>query len=157
MKTLILTFTLVFYLSTNVAISQQLERQVIASSGSSSTNSFTIGEVMVSSRNLQVTPGFHQGDVAVDTPLRAVDITNELTVFPVPTQDVLTVKGIDFDSEGTNASLFSADGRRLNIKVESGLNRMIIDLRSLPAGNYYLKLDNSINQTFASYKILKIN
>ena len=84
MKTLILTFTLVFYLSTNVAISQQLERQVIASLGSSSTNSFTIGEVMVSSSNLQVTAGFHQGDVAVDAPLGAVDITNELTVFLNP-------------------------------------------------------------------------
>ena len=157
MKIPLIVFALVFCLNASVMNAQSLERQVIASAGSNSTNGFTIGEVIVSNENLEVTAGFQQGILSEDPPLGVEDITNKLTVFPVPTKDILTVQGEDFSALNTNATLFSVEGKRMKIKVESESNHLRIDLESLPSGNYFLKLDDAVNQKIANYKILKIN
>lgn len=145
-----------FWFSASVMNAQSLERQVIASAGSNMNHGFTIGEVVVSFGNLKITTGFQQGILEQDAPLNIEDITKELTVYPVPTKDILNIQGENFSAKNTHVTLFSGEGRMVEIDVESGPNHLRIDLNSLPAGNYYLKLDNSIDNKIANYKILKI-
>ncbi len=135
---------------------QQLDRQVIATAGLSATSSYTIGEVIVNSSKLQVIAGFQQPEFIEAPALGVKDITRELTVFPVPTRDELTIRGLNFSGNTTKALLYSLEGRKMSVQVESTTNEMKLNLDQLPSGNYFLTLQDPINQTTAKFKILKI-
>jgi hypothetical protein len=148
---------LYFLLSAQFSQAQQLERQVIASSGSNSIgNSFTLGEVVPSVINLRVIAGFQQPQFMGKLLTAIRDISHELQVYPVPTQDIVTIKGKDFDSRTTNAILYTVEGKQAQIGMEQFHNEMKLDLGNLPSGSYYLTLTNQTNLTTAKYKILKI-
>jgi len=79
---------------------QVLERQVIATTGGGTTaHSFTMGEVLISSQQLEVTVGFQQPAFleAGEEPLGLQDITSQLNVYPTPTINELTINGDLFD------------------------------------------------------------
>jgi len=136
---------------------QQLDRQVIASAGSSdASSSFTIGEVIVSSDNLEVVAGFQQPSfLTEDEPLGITDITSKLNVFPIPTKSVVTINGEYFDGIETKTILYTIDGKRVEVVPERFQNELKLDLSDLPSGYYYLSLFNKKSNTIAKYKILK--
>jgi len=156
MKVLLIVALSVFCFSVSITNAQSLERQVIATAGSNMDNGFIIGEVLVSSGNLKVAAGFQQGILNQNTSLNVEDITQKLTVYPVPTKDILNIRGENFSAENTNVTLFSVEGRKVEVRVESGADYLRISLGSLPAGKYYLKLEDYLNSKIANYKILKI-
>ena len=136
---------------------QQLDRQIIASAGMTNTaGSFTIGEVIVLTNNLQVISGFQQPEFITSVLSSVKDITDELSVYPVPTRNAITIKGKDFQPESTIATLYTPDGRTSQILISNFQNEMNIDLSQLPSGNYYLTLSNQTNGSIANYKILKL-
>lgn len=139
------------------AVSQQLERQVIASAGSNSSSSFTIGEAIVTSSNLEVTVGFQQPSFLAEPALSIRDITSDLTVYPVPTKDELTISGLNFTGETTHVSLYTIEGKITNVPIESFGSEIKLNLSRLPSGNYFLTLNDESNRTSAKFKILKIN
>jgi len=143
-------------LSTAVS-AQRLHRQVIASAGNSDvSNSFTIGEVIVSADNLVVTAGFQQPAFLSTEPLGIKDITSQLNVYPVPTRDVVTINGSAFQGSNTEISLYNLQGQIMKVNTALSGNEMKLDLGNIPTGNYYLTLLNEANNTIAKYKILKI-
>ena len=136
---------------------QQLDRQVIATAGNSNaTSSFTIGEVLVSSSNLEVTAGFQQPHFIAEPVTSIKDITRDLQVFPVPTKDIVTIKGYDFQEQTTTVTLYTLEGKQAKIEIERLQNEMKLDLRNLPSGSYYLTLTDNTKLTIAKYKIIKI-
>ncbi len=137
---------------------QVLERQVIAATGGGTTShSFTMGEVLISSQQLEVTVGFQQPAFleAGDEPLGLEDITSHLNVYPTPTVNELTINGDLFDGQGTIINLFTVEGKRLDIRVNRFEKEIKLDLSQLKGGYYYLSLHNEATQTVANFKILK--
>ena len=138
---------------------QQLERQVIAAAGNSSdSHSFTIGEVIVRSDNLEVTAGFQQPTFMEDEtpPVGITDITGEINVYPVPATNVVTISGTDFNEVTTRVRLYNLEGKRMEFSTERSENTIKLDLGRLSSGTYYLTLINETNNTIAKYKILKM-
>lgn len=139
------------------ASGQQLERQVIASAGGSNeVSSFTVGEVIVSTSNLEVTTGFQQPSFMTEPVTAIRDITKELQVYPVPTQDIVTITGLHFQGSSTEFTLYTQEGKIVDATAERFESEMKLDLNKLPSGNYYLTLINKSSRTIAKYKILKI-
>lgn len=136
---------------------QQLEKQVIGSAGLHLNASATIGEVHVSSVNLQVLAGFQQPSFLSGPSLGTKDITKKLTVFPVPTRDELTVKGPHLLAISTATFLYTLEGKEINIPTTVLDGEVKLDLSQIPSGHYFLLIQDKQNQTTATLKIVKIN
>lgn len=157
MKTSLFLIGLLFFCLSPLA--QQLERQVIASAGNIGTDvSFTIGEVIVNSDNLLVTAGFQQPTFMEDEepPVGLTDITGELNVYPVPTKNMVTINGTDFDGSKTHVGLYTTEGKQVEVEANHHEKELKLNLERLPSGTYYLTLRNSATQTIAKFKILKM-
>ncbi len=156
---------ILFCLSINLCFSQAnyiVSPEVISSSGGGYSNfnynlSFTIGEIStetLQSSSVILTQGFHQDYINI-TSLSENMFTNNVKVYPNPTNDQLFVSFDSFDS--ANIKLTDYTGKVVLKKQNYFINHeRYIDLSFLPSGLYLLSLN--FNDKYNSvFKINKIN
>ena len=137
---------------------QTLDRQVIGTSGNqyitaAATMDFTIGEPVTATltgQNGIATQGFHQGTISI-TSVRETLSLSELSVYPNPTTDMLTISTA---IENALWQLHTLDGKivtsgRLNIGSTT------VDVTSLAQATYMLTI-TAPSQRVNTYRIVKM-
>lgn len=129
--------------------SQNISRSVIGNNGSYYSNlifgdlHFTVGEVAISrfdNVNIELGEGFHRSyyELIVDTK-EILPLDWQVNVFPNPTSDRIQIKLSDISR--ANAQLFNNLGQ-LMIETSFQSSTEEIDLNNLPAGTYWLHLND---------------
>jgi len=135
-------------------------QEVVSTQGNSYSNAngsidFTIGEVMINTGTdgtTAITQGFHQTNwnfVGVED----YALHFEVTVFPNPTEDVLTIQTTTF--ERVTYSLYDAQGK-LVLKDALSAEQTPIQVSQLAPGSYSLTLNNDA-QILKTFKLIKSN
>jgi hypothetical protein len=141
-------------LSSATAFSQE----VISSTGDTYSNangiiSFTIGEVIINTgtdgTNI-LTQGFHQTNWTF-VGLEDFSPNYEVSVFPNPSTNVLTIKTSEF--EGVSYNLYDALGQIVIQNKLSGAETMV-EVKDLPTGSYSLTLVSN-NENLKTFKLIK--
>lgn len=139
--------------------SQVLSPQVIASSGNSFSSAslrldFTIGEVATTSftsGSNTITQGFHQPEINISS-LENHNADYAFTLYPNPTEQFVTVETTK--EEDMQVHLFDANGKA--IMVSSLFNQKVtVDLQTLSAGTYVMKITTKAGLPLHSYTIIK--
>lgn len=141
---------------------QQLERTLISSAGDYQSNPtignlhWTVGEMIVDEyRNEQVlSHGFQQGFYDVVSAIgEGTPYNTMVTVFPNPTSGWLKLEtDLNFNLEVVLTDLL---GRRFFTPLET-FSGEVIDLRSLPAGIYLLRVIRQ-GQPLRTFRIRKVD
>ena len=136
-------------------------QQVVSSSGDffingSGSVAFTIGESVTqtfSSSDKILTQGMHQAElIVVPSISKEIDLGIELTVFPNPTSEFLTLK--TNKPEGLSYFLYSLDGKILESKsLKSDITT--ISFGNLFPSTYILRITDSKNSPVQSFTIFK--
>ena len=159
MKKLILTIGVVVFIGIPIVQSQSLTPQVFASSGThytsaSSQLSFTIGEPLTSSYtagSTTVTQGFHQPEIKYAGIEHNDDFV--FNVYPNPVQDYINITITDESINQYSMEIIDQLGQIIESKVLSGNNQQV-DISTLSAGNYHLRITYKQNKT-NSFTIIK--
>ena len=125
----------------------------------SGTVSFSLGQIVYTT-NTSITSGsVAQGvqqpfEISVITGIeQAKDITLVCSVYPNPTNDILTLKVENYDTESLYYKLFDANGKLMGSKMVTG-NETIISMANLLPNLYVLKvIDNQ--KEIKTFKIIK--
>lgn len=133
--------------------SQSLERQVVASGGAIGeeggiTLSWTVGEAVAGylpGGAVSLSQGFQQGELLLNpTDVEEVFARLQVKVYPNPTAAILHLEAAEPRPEETwQVAMFSAAGRQVSggFRVwPNGQKQFSMDVRALPAGQYYLRL-----------------
>lgn len=157
---LLFIFSLLFY----NAQGQEVERQVIANathfmeSGNLSLNG-TLGEVSVttldSGSDLSIGQGFHQGSLLITNTYEAFSDL-EFNVFPNPTiEEVVITTSAE---QPLTATIFDLTGRILiQQEIENPKEQTTVHLGRLPAGHYFMKINDENGTPIFISSIQKIN
>jgi len=138
---------------------QSLSPQVIASSGTtfssaSSKLEFTIGEVVTTTLTTSgntLTQGFHQPEIQFAS-LEGYNSGYTFTLYPNPTEQFVTVESTKED----NIQLHVYDISGQSIMVTSIFQQKVtVDLQSLAAGSYILRITNKDGLPLHSYTVIK--
>lgn len=160
-----LRFSIIVILSvctTASSFSQEIEREVVSSQGGIYlTNDveleWTIGEVLITALDTCfATFGFHQSFLAKGCGFNdpeAVPFDEDLTIYPVPVTDVLTIqidKGLI-----RQVSIYDLVGARVFQLSYEDLPMVNIDMYDLASGPYVVKVNT--NTRYVKRKIIKTN
>jgi hypothetical protein len=136
-------------------------QQVVATAGSTLSNStgsisFTIGEGVaqtLTSGDKTLTQGFHQTNIQVTFISGWKDLDFEISVFPNPASDELTIKLSKENLPGLHFMIFDLNGK---LQFQSNLKSTItrIPLDQLSAGFYFIKIKDSTKE-LKTFKIIK--
>lgn len=166
MKNIIFIFYLcILSILTNA---QSISPSVINSSGNvvlinNEIYQWSVGETYINvdiASNIIVTNGFVQPDQIFITKIENNIKPNELSIFPNPIDNFLTVN-TNFTQSGNLAYfIYQVDGKLLqsNLKNISNNTQFLIGFEHISAGNYIIEFvfeDDSKQKSQASYKILK--
>ncbi|MEI7801489.1 MAG: T9SS type A sorting domain-containing protein [Bacteroidota bacterium] len=151
------------------SIAQSLSPTVIASYGKWSDNggftlSATSGEMMVqtftSAANF-LTQGFQQPEKLVDGIQQLNEDGLNISIFPNPTADLLTVNLEAENAEGYAAVMYDVLGRMLALPGTLDRNRtqlqQTFNLSQLPSATYFVCILNAQGEINHSFKIQKIS
>lgn len=138
-----------------------LAQQVVATAGSTLINptgsiSFTIGEGVaqtLSNGDKILTQGFQQANITVSIISELKNIGFEISVFPNPVSDELTLKLSDENIPGLQFLLCDMNGKLILQKSMNGLITKI-PVNQLPAGLYIIKVKDSTKE-LKIFKIVK--
>ena len=162
MKNIFLVFF--FSLLLNTAFGQEMERQVIANSthfmesGDLSINA-TLGEIAIATlgdpTGLSLGQGFHQGSLMITSTYEPF-VDFDFQVFPNPTVATIFISA-DVDEDLT-AQILDVTGRVLLSKeLAFPVDRTPLNLQSLPAAHYFLKITDKTGTPIYISSIQKIN
>jgi hypothetical protein len=123
--------------------------------GSAGTLSYSIGQVVyttITGANGSLAQGVQQSyEISTTNSINESAITLEMSVYPNPTTDYLTLK-VEA-STGLSYQLFDLQGKVIeNKKVNS--NSTTIKMESLPIATYFLNITEN-NLTIKTFKIIK--
>jgi hypothetical protein len=163
MKPKVLSAIISMLLFSLSVIAQEVKPEVIASSGdtyktTSSQISWTLGEVVMETYNagaMTLTQGFHQPGVKVDAGYSDPVIQLSVKLYPVPATRYVMLEFQEIQ-EGLSVELYDMKGNRINVQPVNS-QRLQIDLNTLPAAEYILKIVSAENKTIISYIIIKQN
>ena len=120
--------------------------------------SWTIGELVTETTSNQQTvlsQGFHQYDLIVTALPAFNQRLSNWSVYPNPASNSLHIKAPDLPgNENTSALIFDLQGKLL-VKKALGYHQNILDLSTLSAGTYVLKLIDRANNYLSSFYIIK--
>ena len=131
-------------LATLSSTAQSLDRQLVASTGSTATSAnfqldFSVGDLVVStatSANYLLTQGFHQStDFSTSIPLIAAE-GNDLFIFPNPTRDAITLQWSRDPLARYAVRVFDLLGQCVMSVGSITGNQRVLDLSALAAGAY---------------------
>jgi hypothetical protein len=126
--------------------------------GTGGSVSYSVGQVVYTTNtgtNGTVSQGVQQPyEISVVTVIaEARDISLEISVYPNPASDFLTLKVENYDKEKLSYKLFDANGKLMESKKVIG-NETIISMGNLLPGLYFLKvIDNE--KEIKTFKIIK--
>jgi hypothetical protein len=137
-----------------------LGQEVVSSQGDSYSNAsgsidFTIGEVVINTATdgtNDLTQGFHQ-TLWQFVELDEFDANFVVSLFPNPTQDLLTIQASAFD--GVSYVLTDAAGRIVMSNSLSG-ELTPLDVSSFEAGTYNLSLEKA-SSVLKTIRLVKLN
>ena len=153
---------LLFFCSSSFAFSQQVTPQVVASSGdyfvgSSSTLSWTLGEIAIDTYNgtsSTLTQGFQQPQLSFsEIENYAPEIS--MSVFPNPTSAEINLE-IKENSEILTLQILDASGKLIFTDSYSGNSIKKIDFSSYADGLYLLQVSSPENGLLKTFKIQKL-
>ena len=154
MKSLTLFFCLLF--TTSIVYSQEIVTTAGGEATGSGTVSYSIGQVVYSNTtgsNGSVSQGVQQAYEIVDAIGEAVEINLELTAYPNPTNNALTLNIGNYNNQNLSYRLCDMQGKLLDSKkvINSSTE---IGMQGLPASTYLLNIvDNeSLIKTFRIIK-----
>ena len=141
---------------------QSLSNEVIGTTGdfyngTSSSLSWTLGEVMVSSyesSGIMLTQGFHQTYISQNSSSINENGLFEVNVFPNPTSSITNIS-IKDASEVFTIELYSLEGKLLFNDSFSGGFIYSLDLLPFERGMYFIKLTGKSTGRNSSIKIQK--
>lgn len=170
MKVLKLSFTLfAFSLATMSTAQLTLERTVIGSAGSNAvgsanlTTTWTAGETVIGTGEngtITLAQGFQQPHDAPDLSVTINEPNIDLSVYPNPTQDKITVR-VDATTDQTlYYGVYDMVGKRIALPEEtihvSGQSETSIDFSHLAKATYLLQITNNKGKQVASLRIIKM-
>ena len=154
MKSLTLFFCLLF--TTSIVYSQEIVTTAGGEATGSGTVSYSIGQVVYSNTtgsNGSVSQGVQQAYEIVDAIGEAVEINLELSAYPNPTNNALTLNIGNYNNQNLSYRLCDMQGKLLDSKkvINSSTE---IGMQGLPASTYLLNIvDNeSLIKTFRIIK-----
>ena len=154
MKSLTLFFCLLF--TTSIVYSQEIVTTAGGEATGSGTVSYSIGQVVYSNTtgsNGSVSQGVQQAYEIVDAIGEAVEINLELTAYPNPTNNALTLNIGNYNNQNLSYRLCDMQGKLLDSKkvIHSSTE---IDMQGLPASTYLLNIvdHKSLIKTFRLIK-----
>ncbi len=138
------------------------QEEVISTSGNSQSSGgismdWTIGECIVetySASSGALTQGLHQSTYTITAIKTNSDLDLKLKIYPVPVERYLSVEINEGELESLNVVLYDLTGK---IILQHDLNSQgnQIDLSTLPASEYILKITDQKRNITTSYKIVK--
>lgn len=170
MKTLKFTITLLALSYATFSTAQlTLERSVIGSAGSNEvgssnlTTTWTTGETVIGTGengSLTLSQGFQQPNDAPGVSVEVNDPVVDLSVYPNPTQDKITVKVDAATDQTLYYSVYDMLGKRIALPEEklhvSGQSETVIDFSHLPKASYFLQINDEKGRQVASLRIVKM-
>ena len=170
MKTLKLTISLLALSYATFSTAQlSLERTVIGSAGSNEvgssnlTSTWTAGETVIGTGengSITLSQGFQQPKGAPGVSVKVNEPTINLSVYPNPTQDKITVKVDAVTDQTLYYSVYDMLGKRIVLPEEtlhvSGQSETVIDFSHLPKASYFLQINNEKGIQVASLRIVKM-
>ena len=159
MKTKQIHLFLLIALYTICGHSQSIEKFSIDSGGGSATVSgiqilYSIGEVNVqelSAEGISISEGFINSDIAGSI-LSTVDnqiATNQIKIFPVPTNSELTIQFSSSFSKNTLYSIYNPLGKTV-LKGVLNSDKTNVNIIELSSGIYFIKIKNEVFKFFKS-------
>jgi len=149
-------------LSLNMAYSQSVTPDVIASSGdyregSTASVSWTLGEIVTeffSGSEAILTQGFQQGSYSITILDENTELSIQIDVYPVPTSDFINININEMEEYSINAVLYDLSG---NVLLNQDLHKdeMQLNLEALPAAEYILQIIDDKQILIKSFKIIK--
>jgi len=155
-----LFFIILGFLLTNVSFSQELNSQLISSSGKSFKNTnfqldWSIGETVTetySSVTNVITQGFHQNTYSIS---KVEDLLDgiDINVYPNPTQNFVFINLNQNENKVDVIVLTDIQGKIIqNKKVTKDIEK--IEFSNYPRGIYFLKISQT-NKSYKEFKIIK--
>lgn len=159
MKKILLGIALIF---SGISYSQTASPDVIGAAGAhfaipTMQMSWTLGETVtatVTDGSTTFTQGFHQSNVSM-IGVEIVDPTVEISVFPNPITDVLTVE-VSGTALNSQFVLFDGAGKTLLTDKVTELS-FKVDFTAYAKGVYYLNFENEFGQILQTITLQKIN
>lgn len=146
-------------------IAQEASPRVIANSGDSFSQSnaqisFTMGEPIIETQNSGttiLTQGFHQTQLQVTLFDQFGINTNNIELFPNPTQDQVNITFQNDAPISVSYTLYDDIGRVVHSDETfiSSYEKMVYDLRDYVPGVYYIQLITDNGKTNKTYQIIK--
>lgn len=142
--------------------SVQAQEAILATGGKASGDggsvSYSVGQVVYSTNrgaNGSVTQGVQQPyEISVVAGIeQATGIMLELSAYPNPASDFLTVKAENYDTDNLSYQLFDINGKLLESKKAEG-NETIIVISNLVPATYFLRVVEN-NEEIKTFKIVK--
>lgn len=161
-----ISISIILLFSVVLAVNGQSDARkiVVATSGDQYTAgnvqlNWTIGEVAIqavkSPRN-QITQGYHQGDYAINNVFERNIHRFDVSIYPNPSADFVQIDLKDLDRKVV-LELYDLTGQLLISAALSEADQQYeLDLRSLTASSYVLKLSSLDAEYLSSYKIIKL-
>lgn len=123
--------------------------------GAGGSSSYTVGQVVYTTNtgsNGSVAQGVQQPyEISVTTGVNETTINLELSVYPNPTTDYLTLKVEK--TEGLSYQLYDLQGKVIASKTVNGTSTNI-SLEEQPTATYFLNVVNN-NQIVKTFKVIK--
>jgi hypothetical protein len=146
---------------------QEVEMSVFSSGGGETYISgiyvgHTIGESIIetiSEGNIIITQGFHQPSVpTTGVVIKKIEEKVNLSVFPNPTIDKVSIVIDDFDNTTYNISLHDFQGRKVSnsLNTSLGISFVELNLESYTRGIYFISLENNKTKKTQTAKIIKL-
>ena len=159
MNMLILFLGFVLILSPSIA--QEIERDVLSTSGefhkgSNGSLSWTMGEIAVqtvNSNNLLLTQGFQQNSLTVTAIDESDALKYTVKAFPNPVKNTLALKISEIKEKSIMIELYNITGNLL-LKKEIKSTNTIIPFNEYQSGEYILRVIEE-NKPVKSFKIIK--
>jgi hypothetical protein len=125
--------------------------------GQGGTADYTIGQIFyIANSDLSgsITPGIQQiYEITITTGIENTEINLELSTYPNPTTNFITLKIDHYNNEKLNYQLLDIQGKLLaNDQVFTP--NTTISFENLPASIYFLKITND-NELLKTFKIIK--
>jgi hypothetical protein len=147
------------------AQNQTIKPEVISSAGSRFQGNtmiidWTLGEIAISTlqgNSVIISQGFHQPKLIVTRADDPEEINGEISVYPNPTSDKVSVRMNLRKFTAVSLRLFNSEGKIIADRKIHGMNILeTISLGTLPNGNYILNLLPDGFKTAQTFKIQKI-
>lgn len=154
-----ITLFILFFMSSVLAYSQTLKKEIIASAGTSFTSSevglsWTIGEPMIAtySNTVHLFEGFHTPEEEINTSIKKLTKSRPFSLYPNPNNGVFQIE-LEAYQMPVHYTILNTNGMQIQQGYFSK-NTRSFDIGNIPAGVYYLSLrSSSISESISFVKL----